>query len=225
MDHSQYGSRIVYPRMPEPLTESDLAGLFTVSPEEDHWARTVARKGPSLAVLLTHLKVFQHVGRFLPITELPAAAMSFVVTQARLEMPSDFGYDRRTLYRHHRAIREFLGITPWGAKARAIASGAIAAAAEARVDPADLINAAIDALIRERCELPMLSTLRELTATAHRLVNAAQWEQVHERLSEVTRARRLTDAQRGRAGIAVRAAVPRRWESDARESEGVDRPS
>jgi TnpA family transposase len=187
MDQLQYGSRIVYPRMPEPLTESDLAGLFTVSPQEDHWARTVARKGPSLAVLLTHLKVFQHVGRFLPIAELPAAAVSFVVAQARLEMPLDFGYDRRTLYRHHRAIREFLGITPWGAKARAIASGAIATAAEARVDPADLINAAIDALIRERCELPMLSTLRELAATAHRLVNAAQWEQVHERLSEAVR--------------------------------------
>src|ERR1017187_3034643 len=82
MDHSQYGSRIVYPRMPEPLTESDLAGLFTVSPEEDHWARTVARKGPSLAVLLTHLKVFQHVGRFLPIAELPVVAMSFVVAQS-----------------------------------------------------------------------------------------------------------------------------------------------
>jgi hypothetical protein len=78
MDHSQYGSRIVYPRMPEPLTESDLACLFTVSLQEDHWARTVARKGPSLVALLTHLKVFQHVGRFLPIAELPAAAMSFV---------------------------------------------------------------------------------------------------------------------------------------------------
>src|ERR1700675_917300 len=125
MDHSQYRSRIVYPRMLEPLAER----------------------------------------------------MSFVVAQARLEMPSDFGYDRRTLYRHHRAIREFFGITPWGAKARAIASGAIAAAAEVRVDPADLINAAIDALIRERCELPMLPTLRELAATANRLVNAAQWEQ------------------------------------------------
>jgi hypothetical protein len=65
--------------MPEPLTEGDLARLFTVSPQENHWARTVARKGPSLAVLLTHLKVFQHVGRFLPIAELPAAAMSHVV--------------------------------------------------------------------------------------------------------------------------------------------------
>jgi TnpA family transposase len=102
-------------------------------------------------------------------------------------MPADFGYDRRTLYRHHRAIRDFLGVTPWGPKARAIASGAIATAAEARVDPADLINAAIDALIRERCELPMLSTLRELAATAHRLVNAAHWQKVHERLSDAVR--------------------------------------
>ncbi len=42
-------------------------------------------------------------------------------------------------------------------------------------------------MIRERYELPILSTLRELTATAHRLVNAAQWEQVHERLSDVIR--------------------------------------
>jgi hypothetical protein len=137
--------------------------------------------------LLTHLKVFQHVGRFLPIADLLTEVMPYVVAQARLAMSADFGYDRRTLYRHHRAIREFLGITPWGARARAIASGAIAAAAEARVDPADLINAAIDALIRERCELPMLSTLRELAATSHRLVNAAQWEQVHERLSEAVR--------------------------------------
>ena len=60
---------------------------------------------------------------------------------------------------------------------------AIALAAEGRIDPADLINAAIDALIRESCELPLLSTLRTLAGTAHRLVNAAQWQQVYERLS------------------------------------------
>jgi hypothetical protein len=33
----------------------------------------------------------------------------------------------------------------------------------------------------------MLSTLRELVATAHRSVNAAEWEQVHERLSDAVR--------------------------------------
>ena len=47
----------------------------------------------------------------------------------------------------------------------------------------DLINAAIDTLIRERCELPLLTTLDTLAGTAHRFVNAAQWQQVYERLS------------------------------------------
>jgi hypothetical protein len=77
-----------------------------------------------------------------------------------------------------------LGITPWGAKARGVASKAIATAAEARLDPADLINAAVDALIRERCELPLLSTLETLAGTAHRSVNAAQWHKVYEHLNE-----------------------------------------
>jgi hypothetical protein len=52
MDHTPYGSRIVYPRLPDPLTEGDLARLFTVSAQEDYWARTVARKGPALPYAL-----------------------------------------------------------------------------------------------------------------------------------------------------------------------------
>ncbi|MGA2838744.1 MAG: DUF4158 domain-containing protein [Steroidobacteraceae bacterium] len=121
--------------------------------------------------------------RLLSVADLPSAVISHVAKQIHLEVPTDLGYDRRTLYRHHQAIRQYLGITPWGAKARGIASTAIAAAAEARIDPADLINTAIDALIRERCELPLLSTLRTLAGTAHRLVNAAQWQQVYEYLT------------------------------------------
>jgi hypothetical protein len=66
---------------------------------------------------------------------------------------------------------------------------AIVVAAETRLDPADLINAAIDELIRERCELPQLSTLRTLAGTAHRLVNSAQWNEVYKRLSIYDRGR------------------------------------
>src|SRR5665213_572845 len=132
---------------------------------------------------LPHLKVFQHVGRFLPVRDLPPAAIAHVAKQIYLDTPQEFGYDRRTLYRHHKAIRENLGITPWGAEARKIASKAIAAAAEARLDPTDLINAAIDALVRERCELPLLTTIETMAGTAHRIINAAQWNQVYARLS------------------------------------------
>ena len=183
MDEAQRNSRIVYPKLSATLTEEELCGLFAIKSDEWAWARTIARRGPSMVGLLTHLKVFQHVGRFLPVRDLAPAAIAYVAKQIYLDAPADFGYDRSTLYRHHRAIREYLGITPWGAKARGIASTAIARAAEARLDPADLINSAVDALVRERCELPLLTTLETLAGTAHRAINAAQWHQVYERLS------------------------------------------
>lgn len=78
-------------------------------------------EGTSPEVLLTHLNVFQHAGQFLPIVELPAVTMSFVVAQVRLEMPPDFSYDRRTLYRHHRAIRDPIQCRAEEAPARQIA--------------------------------------------------------------------------------------------------------
>jgi Domain of unknown function (DUF4158) len=184
LDEEQPHSRIVYPKLPEPLTEGDLLRWFTVTSEEKQWATTVSRWGTSMLALLTHLKVFQHIGRFLPRAELPPAAIARVAEQLYQAAPPTLNDDRRTLYRHHRAIRLYLGITPWGARARGIACEAIAAAAQARIDPADLINAAIDALIRASCELPLLSTLRTLAGAAHRLVNAAQWQQVYERLSD-----------------------------------------
>jgi hypothetical protein len=129
-------------------------------------------------------KVFQHIGRFLPLAELPPAAIAHVAEQLYQATAATLTDDRRTLYRHHHAIRLYLGITPWGPRAQGIACEAIAAAAQARIDPADLANAAIDALIRESCELPLLSTLRTLVRAAHRLVNATQGQQVYERLSD-----------------------------------------
>jgi hypothetical protein len=66
--------------------------------------------------------------RLLWVADLPSAVISHVAKQIHLEVPTDLGYDRRTLYRHHQAIRQYLGITPWGAQARGIASTAIAAA-------------------------------------------------------------------------------------------------
>ena len=182
-------SRLVYPTLPTVLTDDDLVRLFTVTHEDEQWAFTIARRGPSLIQLLIHLKVFQHLGRFLAAADLPRTALAHIGRRFRIDVPDAFDYDRRTLYRHHRAIRQHLGITSWGPKARDVAIAAIAAAAESRLDPADLINAAIDALVRERYELPLLSTLRTLAGTAHRLVNTAQWNEVDQRLTANDRRR------------------------------------
>jgi hypothetical protein len=66
MDESRGGSRIVYPKLLATLTEADLASQFRLAPEERAWAGTAARRGPSMVVLLTQLKVFQNIGHFLP---------------------------------------------------------------------------------------------------------------------------------------------------------------
>jgi hypothetical protein len=94
--------------MPETLTESDLIHLFMVTSEEWAWARGVARKGPSMVALLTHLKVFQHATRFLSVADLPSSATSHIAEKVYMEAPTNLGYDRRMLYRHHHAIRQYL---------------------------------------------------------------------------------------------------------------------
>ncbi len=51
-------------------------------------------------------------------------------------------------------------------------------AARVRVDPADIINAAVDALIQHRIELPTLAALRRLAGAVHNEVNALQWKAI-----------------------------------------------
>jgi hypothetical protein len=80
------------------------------------------------------------------------------------------------------SVREARVLVPGVASARAVAAKAVALTVATRLDPAELVNAAIDALIRERSELPSLSTLLRLAGNAHRRINSTQWQQVHQRL-------------------------------------------
>jgi hypothetical protein len=68
--------------------------------------------------------------------------------------------------------------------ARQVARRTMTTIAEARIDPADLINAAIDALVRGRFELPTLDALRRLAATVHSKTNTAQWHRISTQVSE-----------------------------------------
>jgi hypothetical protein len=73
VDQAQRNSRIIYPTLAATLTQDELHLLFKIKLDEWAWARTVARRGPSMVALLTDLKVFQHVGRFLPVGNLSRA--------------------------------------------------------------------------------------------------------------------------------------------------------
>jgi hypothetical protein len=171
-------ARLMYPDLPEPLTPADLHRLFTPNYAERQWAPTIARTPFSQVALLVQLKMFQTIGRFRRAEEIPATVIEHVAERLGFDFGSTLVYPDRTLYRHRPAVLKYLGVTAWGATARALVQSTMTRIAKARTDPADLINAAIDALILNRFELPALDTPLRTAATAHSTVNVAQWAQV-----------------------------------------------
>lgn len=77
----------------------------------------------------------------------------------------------RTLRHHKTLIRARLGVRFDPEQAREIAEEAIRTAAEVKDNPADLINVALEELIRARCELPGYTTLDDLAARVRPEVN------------------------------------------------------
>ncbi len=90
----------------------------------------------------------------------------------------------RTLYRHHEQIRAHLQVKAWGAEARHTTIMTVHQVAQVMDHPADLINVAIEDLVRQRFELPAFSTLDALTTHVRAVVHRRLFATVLERLSE-----------------------------------------
>ena len=100
------------------------------------------------------LKAFQRLGYFPRLQDVPFPVLAHIRSCLRLSPDTTLEVTPRTLYKHHQAIGEFLQVTAWGSEARHVAIAAVHQAAQAKDGPADLINVAIEELVRQRCELP-----------------------------------------------------------------------
>ena len=181
-------ARVIYPELPKPLTPSDLYQLFRPSYVEREWVPTIARIPSSQVALMVQLKIFQTIGRFLGAADIPPAAIEYVASHMGVEHVSVLISRTRTFYRHRRAILQHLKVISWGTEAFELAQATMRKTAQARTDPADIINSAIDALIRHGFELPALTTLRRLAGTEHSNINTTQWDEVCGRIGSLQHA-------------------------------------
>ncbi len=179
---------VIYPELPDPLTPGDLQELFNPSFDERKWAPGVARTPETQVALLVHLKIFQTIGRFMSVGDVPLAAVEYVARKMAIDCETTLTCPIRTHYRHRQAILSRLKVSAWGAEGRVLAQATMCKTARARTDPGDIMNSAIDALIRHDFELPPLATLRRLAGTWHSKTNAAQWAEVCGRLSSAQHA-------------------------------------
>jgi hypothetical protein len=112
------------------------------------------------------------LGYFAKLADVPAA----VVDHARgvLELPDTVVAETdadRTGKRHRQFVRERLGVKYEAAWVREVAEQAIRAAVQTKDNPADLINVALEELVRQCCELPDYTTLDAMAASIRAEVN------------------------------------------------------
>ena len=180
--------RTAYPRFKQNPLAKELDALYTPTDDELSFANALARKAQPRFGFLLLLKSFQRLGYFPSMEGIPPAIVQHVRTASGIDAEVSPNYaELRTLYRHHQAIRERLGVSAWGEDGLRVASEAMSTAAKVMDNPADLINVAIEELVRQRIELPAFSSLDRLSRRIRTLINGRFFARVMERLSETER--------------------------------------
>jgi Domain of unknown function (DUF4158) len=182
--------RTAYPRFKRVVSAREVAESFTPSGDEIDWARTKTTTDGHLLALTVLLKSYQRLGYFPKLVDVPEPVVVHVRAVLGLAESVVASHDSdRTLWRHREFVRTRLGVVYEPARVRAVAEAAIRAAAQTKDNPADLINVALEELVRQSCELPGYTTLDAMTATIRTEVNTAFYTAVAARIGPPERAR------------------------------------
>jgi Domain of unknown function (DUF4158) len=174
--------RTAYPRFRRLVTAQDLAFM---SPAEDEvvWARARARSDEHLLTLVLALRCFQRLGYFPRLAEVPEIVVEHIRRDLRLPEGTVAFSAVDTGKWQRRLVRERLGVRHDPQRARAVAEAAVRSAAEVKNDPPDLINVALEMLVKASLELPAFSTLDEIASRVRLEVNTGMFERVAGRIA------------------------------------------
>jgi len=175
-----------YPRLKSHVSARDLAAIYTPQPHEIVLAQQVTRGEVACLGFLALLKTFQRLGYFTALSQVPGAIVEHIAVftgtrNAILELPA---YDvSGTRFRHIPIIRKFLQVQPYGKEARHVLLLAMSGAARTKEDLADLINVAIEELVRKKYELPSFDTLARAARHVRTVLYRQFYRQVDTALS------------------------------------------
>jgi TnpA family transposase len=176
--------RTAYPRFTRAPSVKELREIYTPTPTDVAFVATKARGPAQKFALMILLKVYQRLHYFPDPQSIPGAVIAYI--RSVMKLPDDLVPDisPATLYRYYGALREHFELDSQGKHVRHVAAQAMHTAAQVMENPADLINAAIETLLVEHCELPAFSTLDRMAGRIRRLVNRGIYQTVFARISE-----------------------------------------
>ncbi len=175
--------RTVYPRLKKRFTEPELREFYTPTEDEIYFIKNNANGDEPQLHLLVLLKTFQKLGYFPNLDDVPFEMASYLITALGINEKSLPVVSKNTITKHQTAIRSFLQVKIFDRKGRKTLSRAVLIAAQTMDNPADLINAGIEELIKERFELPAFSTLDNRVQKLRNWVNRRLFTKISKRLS------------------------------------------
>lgn len=175
--------RTAYPRFQQNISKKELATIYTVTHEENIFAHRIARGESSVFICLVMLKSFQRLGYFPRPKEIPTIVLQHIQSGLHIPDEVEIKFNSKVMYRHQKEIRQYLQVSTFGKDALHVATKAIYKAAYVMDHPPDLINVAIEELIKGHYELPAFSTLDRLVRRVRTLVNNQLCHTVMNRLS------------------------------------------
>ena len=175
--------RTAYPRFKRYYTLNELRAIYTPTPSEKALALANSTGQRNYFNFIVLLKTFQRLGYFPKLSSIPVPIVNYIRDSLNLPEEMDLGYDQsRTLYRHRKAIRSYLKVTPFDRQARHLITETVYQTAPVMDNPADLINVAVEILVKDRYELPGFKTLDRLVSRIRHLVNQKLFSQVMRQL-------------------------------------------
>jgi len=170
----------VYPRLKSAPSRRELVDLYTPTEGELEVAERSSKGEPARLAFLVLLKTFQRLGYFIALREVPRGIVEFIAhDRGMLIVPEATEYDDSgTRRRHVKIIRQYLRVKSFDETGQLVLSTAVRLAAERMEDLADIINVAIEELVRESFELPGFSTLHKEAKRGRAEVNRTLYRRV-----------------------------------------------
>ena len=181
--------RTTYPRFRATLTPTELHDHFTPTAKELALAEAHTRDDAARLTFLILYKCFQCLGYLPRNQEIPPEIIAHLRWYLHLDENVACQVPPRSRRRYGTLIRQALKVTLDIQKALSITRHSMEQAALVMDHPSDLINAALETLIKDYYELPAFSTLDRLAGEVRTQVNDRWCAQILTRIPDGDRQR------------------------------------
>jgi hypothetical protein len=158
-------SETAYPRLKSNITQKDLNKIFSPTIPEINFVNTVTQSDTSKLWVAVMLKVFGRLGYFPFISQISTVIINYIssVLDITVNQEELLKYDNtNSRKRHMNNIRRYLNINHFDETGKSLVVTTITEAAKVKDDVCDLINIAVEELVRHNFELPAFNTLVRL---------------------------------------------------------------